>query len=92
VEQNEISVQECRVYLALKKRQAWVSNRELAKEAGIADRTARAKTLKFVGLGICDVAEVFPGHRYRFSEKAGVRNNAYVRRLESAIEVLGMNS
>lgn len=66
--------------------------REIANEAGVAPRTARAHVLKFVQLGIVDQASVFPGHRYRVSEHASKWNRSYCDRLARAAEALGMGS
>lgn len=91
MERNEISIHEVKVYLALKNGQRWMSNQDIAKElSSIAARTVRAHTLKLVNLGILDQAEVFPGHRYRWSEKGVKRNISYVKRLEGAAEVFGV--
>ncbi len=89
MEKNEVSIQEVKVYLTLKA-SGWLTNKELAEKIKISDRTIRQKTKKFVDLGICDMAEVFPGYRYRLSEKADRRNTAYLRRLEFAREVFGL--
>lgn len=65
----------------------WATARELATAAGIADRTGRAYALKFVKLGLFDLAEVSPAHRYRWSTMAAKRNRAYMQRLTRAAEV-----
>lgn len=90
MERNEISLHETRVYLALRASGGWMTNSEVAAAAGVAGRTARAHTLRLVGLGVLDLAEVFPAHRYRLSEKAPRRNAAYVNRLEAAAAVFGL--
>jgi hypothetical protein len=91
MERNEISHHECRFFVVLKKnKDKWMSHKELATEAKISERTARAYTLKFVKLGLLDVAEVFPAHRYRYAEKASKRNTGYVDRLERVCEVFGI--
>lgn len=90
MERNEISVHEVRVYVALKAAGGWLTNTEIAEAAKVAARTARAHTLKLVRLGVLDLAEVFPAHRYRLAELAKKRNTAYVQRLESARAVFGL--
>ena len=89
MEKSEISHHELRTYKALKSATTWLTSREIAAQAKISPRTARAHVTKFVNLGLIDVAEVFPGHRYRWSEKADKRNAAYLKRLERAMEVFG---
>jgi predicted ArsR family transcriptional regulator len=91
MESNEISIHEAKLFLALKKTgEQWTTSKELAKQAGVADRTARAHLVKLVKLNLADVAEVFPAHRYRYAEKASKRNAGYVNRLERAAEVFGL--
>ena len=90
MERNEVSLHEVKVYLVLKKEPAWITSKDIAKKAGVADRTARAHALRLVQLGIIDQAEVFPAHRYRLSENASKRNIGYLQRLEKACEVFGL--
>lgn len=91
METNEISLHEAKLYCAIEKRGAvWSTSKELAKDAGIAERTARAHLFKFVKLNLMDVAEVFPAHRYRLAEKAAKRNAGYLSRLMCAADVFGL--
>lgn len=92
MEQNEISTHEVAVFNYLKANDRWLSNEELSRALDMSKRTVRSKTKKFLDLGLCDVAEVFPGHRYRFSDKANKRNAAYLKRLEWAAAVFGQQS
>ncbi len=85
MERNEVSLHEVKVYLTLGC--GWVTAKEVAAKATVAERTARAHLLKLVRLGIAEQAEVFPAHRYRMAEKAGKRNGGYVQRLEQAREI-----
>jgi hypothetical protein len=87
MERNEISSHEVRFFEVARKRGQWATAADLAKQAHVADRTARAFAKKFVELGIFDVVEVYPGHRYRFAPKAKQRNTGYLKRLEQAVEV-----
>lgn len=89
-EKSEISEHEVRFLVAVKSGAGWKTANQLAVEAKISERTSRAYALKFVRLGLCDLAEVFPRHRYRFSDKAKRRNTAYLLRLEEAQEVFGI--
>lgn len=93
MERNEISIHETRSFVALvKNNEKWITSKELAKEADIAQRTARAFCLKFTKLGLVDLAEVFPAHKYRISEKASKRNAAYFARLQKACDVFGLSA
>jgi len=90
-ERNEVSVQEVRFYVAAKNAaDRWATANELADKSKVAQRTARAFALKFVKLGLFDIAEVFPAHRYRLSSLAAKRNASYVRRLDEAVAVFGV--
>lgn len=92
MERNEVSIHEVRIYQAfLAKPAEWLSAVEIAELANVAPRTARAHTSKLTKLGILDLAEVFPAHRYRLSEKASKRNVAYLQRLIQASEVFGVS-
>ncbi len=92
MEANEISLHEVKLYRAIQKRGAiWATSKELANDSGIAERTARAHLLKLARLNVVDIAEVFPGHRYRISDKADKRNAGYITRLERASEAFGFN-
>ena len=86
---NEISEHQVRAYLFLKSARGWVTAGQLADGAKIAPRTARHFAKLFVDLGIADLAEVFPGHRYRLSAKASKRNASYIKRIEGAASVFG---
>ena len=85
VERNEVSLHEVKFWLAIN--ESWKTSKQLQQEAGLGGSTARMYCRKFVALGICDQAEVFPAHRYRKSDKAAKRNLAYVQRLEQAVSV-----
>ena len=87
---DTISAHEVRVARELMRAGGWVTNKDLGKRlTGVAARTVRAHTDKLVKLGLAEMAEVFPGHRYRWSAKGEKRNRAYLLRLERAEEALG---
>lgn len=92
MERSEVSAHEVRVWAVLCACKVWLTNDEIAQAAQVAPRTARHHTKRLKDLGLVDVADVFPGHRYRASEFAGKRNAAYVQRLAQAAEVLGLGS
>jgi hypothetical protein len=93
MERNEISVHEARAFVAfLRNRTRWITSKDLAREAAIAERTARAFCTKFVRLGLLDLAEVFPAHKYQIAAKASKRNAAYLGRLQKACEVFGLTT
>lgn len=91
VEKGEISLHEAKLYRVFTGSPAsWITNKEVASTSGIAERTARLHTLRLVKLGILDLAEVFPAHRFRLSQMADKRNRGYLQRLNGACEVFGL--
>ena len=94
METNEISRHEVAVYRVLTGHPGErLTNEAIAAAApDVKPRTVRAHTRRLAELGIVDVAEVFPGHRYRYSEKASKRNRAYLLRLEKAAGVFGFGT
>lgn len=91
-ERSEISWHEVKIYLALREnKNRWLTHAEIQSIVGVARRTVRHHTLRFRKLGIIDVAEVFPAHRYRWPDKGERRNEAYVLRLDKAADVFGLS-
>lgn len=88
-EKSEISDKEIKFFMSLRSSPGWKTSKEVANAAKCSPRTGRMYALKFVRLGIADLAEVFPEHRYRIAERASRRNASYIQRLEQAIEVFG---
>lgn len=93
MERNEVSAHEVRVWRYLQSKQGeWSDTAEVAAHANVARRTAGNHLKRLTTLGLVDMAEVFPSHRYRVAEKADKRNIAYVQRLERAADALGIGS
>ena len=85
IESSEISIHAVRVYTYLEAcGQKWATAADVASGAQVAPRTARMYVKRLVDLGIADLAEVFPAHRYRVSGKAKQRNRGYWNRLKEA--------
>lgn len=89
-EKAEISIHECRIFLALDT-DSWKTATQISKISKTARRTSSYHLLRFCKLGIADLAEVFPAHRYRLSIKAHRRNHAYLTRITQALEVFGLS-
>ncbi len=90
-EKGEISIHEARLYRVFTAAPAsWLTNREVAEAAKIAERTARLHTLRLVQLGILDLAEVFPAHKFKLAQAADKRNRGYLTRLENVCEVFDL--
>ena len=90
MERNQVSIHEVRVFLVLRDEPRWVDANTVAQKAKVSPRTARAHLRRLTQLGVVDMAQVFPGHRYRYAEKAEKRNATYVQRLEGACEAFGI--
>lgn len=92
MENNEISQHEVLIFNVLKTNKGrWMTNGEIQKAVkSVAERTVRKHTKRLVDLGLLDLAEVFPAHKYRLSEKAMQRNTAYTKRLQNAVEVFSV--
>jgi DNA-binding IclR family transcriptional regulator len=89
MERSEVSLQELRVFQAVRNAGGWITAAAAAEQAQVAPRTARSHCLRLVNAGIFDQAEVFPGHRYRLSKQASKRNKAQMLRLAQAEEIFG---
>ena len=91
MERDEITKHEVKVYRVISQNpEKWFSNQEIADRLnGVSGRTIRLHTKRFVQLGLVDLAEVFPRHKYRWSAKADKRNYSYLSRLKQADEVFG---
>lgn len=90
-ERAEVSIHEVKVCAALiAAGSTWLTNREIADKAAIPARTVRLHTLRLTKLGLLDQAELFPGHRFRWSSKADKRNGNYLRRLQEAASIFGV--
>jgi len=92
MEQNEISVHQVRIASCLRDSGIWMTNADIAKAANVSKRTARLHTHRLTQLGLLDQADVYPGHRFRWSNKADKRNTAYLQRLERAFEAFNMTA
>lgn len=90
MENAEVSRHQVAMYLFVKESKTWVTAKDIAEGSGVCGSSARHGAKKFVDMGIFDLAEVFPGHRYRLSTNAHRRNRAMIIRLETAVEVFGM--
>ena len=76
-----VSVHEIRVFHSLEGA-GWVTARDISKSARVSPRTARSHLLRFVQLGLVEVARVFPAFRYRIA--ANVDEHQYAVRLRKA--------
>jgi DNA-binding IclR family transcriptional regulator len=84
MEPSEISLHLVKIYRCLSQSKAWMTNKQIAETTGVSLRRTSHHTKTLVGLGILDQAELYPGHRYRMSDKADKRNGSYLARLKQA--------
>ena len=88
---NEISIQECRFFDVLFKADGkWLTSKEIAEKANISGRTARMLNLRYAKLGISELVNVFPAHRYRLL-KSSPKGIDYLRKVKNACEIFGIN-
>lgn len=87
-EHAEISEHLLSVWRVLRHAEEPLSNREIARLAGVADRTARAHTNYLLVLGLLDLYELFPRHLYAVAEQAERRHAAYWNRLEQLAAIV----
>ncbi len=92
MERAEVSLHEVSIFRVFKENpKTWLTHKDVATMGKLNERTVRAHTLRLVKLGMLDQAELFPRHRYRMSAKAGLRNKAYMQRLDEADEIFKQN-
>jgi len=88
---DAISCQEVSIYQFFSGHpESWFSNREIAAQTKVNQRTVRAHTRLMFENGLLDKVHVFPGDRFRLSQPGAEKNEAYIRRLDDAAEVLGV--
>jgi hypothetical protein len=92
IESIQISAHEAKIFAALKTAAAWLTNHEIsARLEGVKLRTVRAHTAKLAKLGLLEQAELFPGYKYRVSDKARQNNPKYLGRRTEAAKLHGIN-
>ena len=69
-----------------------LTNREIAIQANVALRTARAHTRYLLDLGLLDLFETFPRHLYQLADQAAKRHAAYYQRLETLSRLIAARS
>lgn len=89
-EKGEISSHEVKIVEFIKAKAGWVGHKDIVTGTGVKYRTVAHHCLRLVHMGLLDLAEVFPCHRYRYSAMAEKRNKAYVLRLATAKEAMAL--
>lgn len=86
---NQISDHEVRVYEAVRLHGGWLTAKEIAAKADVADRTARGHASTLAEIGVFEVARVFGGYRYRIKTTLEPSASEYAAQIESAKRILG---
>ena len=91
---TEISIQEARFFLALKRAEgSWCTSKELADDADVSPHTARMYARRFTEMGLTEVARLYPGFRYRLSDKRHKNlGREYLSKLGKAVEAFGLDT
>lgn len=88
MESNEISLHQAKIFSFMQAHKlTWHTVKDVQAATAVSPRATHNNLLRLVKLGLLDQAELYPGHRYRFSEKAAQRNLAYLQRLETACSI-----
>jgi hypothetical protein len=87
---GQISPHQIRVYEAVRCSRDWMTAREIsAVAADVAERTANRHARMLAGIGVFERHCDLPGYRYRLCATPDVAAQAYMKRLETAKDVLG---
>lgn len=87
-ERSEVSIHLIKVFKFIKDKDGkWTTNKEISECVGFSKRTVSAHTLHLVNAGIINQAEVFPEHKFQYSEVSNKRNKAFSDRLEKAMQI-----
>lgn len=87
-----VSEHEIRVYEAVRLNGGWLTAREIAAKADVADRTARAHAGNLAKSGVFDLAKVFGGFRYRIKTQLSPEAGQYASQIEAAKRVMAGHS
>jgi DNA-binding IclR family transcriptional regulator len=81
---RQISEHEVRAVEALRANGGWMTAKEVAVAADIANRTARLHCHRLAEIGVLDVAKVFGGFRYRMAARITGDGVRYLADMEAA--------
>jgi predicted transcriptional regulator len=86
---QEVSVSEAeiRVWNAIARGHVWMTSKEIAVAANVADRTSREFLLRFAEVGVVERAKISSGYRYRLDTRA---ERSYFDRLRRGARILGL--
>src|ERR1035437_1153331 len=84
-----ISLHQMRTFIALRDTEGWLTCREVARIANVAERTANLHCNYFDKAGIVDKITISPGYRYRFREDAEAINPGLMAHIHAALQAVG---
>lgn len=85
---RQISAHEVRVYEVVRTSLPWLTAREIAVKADVADRTARDRARALTEAGVFQCSQVFGGYRYRINAMPPDRALRVIDEIELARNVL----
>ena len=84
-----ISQHEISTFRVVQTSSGWLTARQIAPRAAVAERTARWHAARLVALGVFEQDEVFGGYRYRVQPHATADAEQLIAALNTAAAVLG---
>lgn len=81
---RQISEHEIRAVEALRQSGRWMTAKEVAVAADIANRTARLHCQRLAELGVLEVMKVFGGFRYRMATRHTDEGARYLAEMDAA--------
>lgn len=88
--QKSISPHEVRMFLLLSgNTRRWFTSNDIASEAKVSPRTARAACQRWAKQGLLKVVHVWTGYRYRWQPDKATQQAAYTQALQQAAVVFG---
>ncbi len=88
--ETQISLHEIRVYEAVRRHTGWLTAREIAVAADVADRTSRHHAGRLGEAGVFEVGKVFGGYRYRIASHQTDGGKLHLAALEEAKRIFGV--
>jgi len=87
---GKVAFHEAKVFVTLRgKPGQWLTNDDIARDAGVKPRTARQYTARCFKHGLLERAETFPAYKFRWVTVVG-EPSAYQKRIEAALEPFGL--
>lgn len=85
---NLISEHEIRIYEAVRENGGWLTCKQIAAAADVANRTSRGHCQSLADVGLFEVSKVFGGYRYRLAHDLNDRAREYLAQIDVAKRVM----